>query len=93
VPGRCLIYGATIRRDSGFRSDAEKTFYDEEFHMSFEDIRDAIMTMGTDDQKRLIMEVVPQLWDGASNDASLALKLKELVDRDISRLYDETFTL
>jgi len=61
--------------------------------MSFEEIRDTIISMGEGEQKRLIIEVVPQVWERVSNDASCALKLKELVDRDISGLYKETFTL
>jgi hypothetical protein len=61
--------------------------------MSFEEIRDTIISMGEGEQKRLIIEVVPQVWERVSDDASCALKLKELVDRDISGLYKETFTL
>ena len=61
--------------------------------MSFEEIKDTIMSMDTCDQKRLITEVVPQVWGRVSDDASCALKLKELVDKDITRLYDETSTL
>jgi hypothetical protein len=72
---------------------ARKTFSGEESHMSFEEIKDTIMSMDTGEQKRLIMEVVPQVWGRVSDDASCALKLKELVDKDITRLYSETFTL
>ena len=61
--------------------------------MSFEDIKDTIMSMDAGEQKRLIMEVVPQVWERASDDASCALRLKELVDKDITGLYSETFTL
>jgi len=45
--------------------------------------------MDRDEQKRLIMEVVPQVWGKASDDASFALKLKELVDKYFTRLYGE----
>ena len=78
---------------SGFRAMARKTLSSEESHMHFEEIKDKIMSMDTGDQKRLIMEVVPQVWGRVSDDASCALKLKELVDKDITRLYSETFTL
>jgi hypothetical protein len=61
--------------------------------MRFEGIKDTIMSMETGEQKRLITEVVPQVWGRVSDDASCALKLKELVDKDIMRLYEETFTL
>lgn len=59
--------------------------------MSFNEIKDTIMSMDTDDQRRLITEVVPQMWDRACEDRSCALKLKELVDRDIVRPYDGMF--
>jgi glutamine synthetase adenylyltransferase len=57
--------------------------------MSFEEIKDRVMSMDETDQKRLITEVVPQVWERACDDTSCALKLKELVDRDIVRPYDE----
>jgi len=47
--------------------------------MRFEEINDAIMSMDTGDQKRLIMEVVPQVLGRVSDDVSYVLKLKELV--------------
>lgn len=37
------------------------------------------------------MEVVPQAWGRACDDPSCALKLRELVDRDIMRPYEEIF--
>jgi len=61
--------------------------------MHFKEIKDTIINMDKGEQKRLIMEVIPQVWRRVSDDASCALKLKELVDKDITRLYDETFTL
>ena len=57
--------------------------------MSFEEIKDSIMNMDTGDQKRLIMEVIPQVWGSACGDPSCAVKLKKLVDEDIVRPYDE----
>ena len=59
--------------------------------MGFEEIKTAIMNMDTNDRKRLIMEVVPQIWESACEDSACALKLKELVDMDIVRPYDEMF--
>jgi len=59
--------------------------------MSFEEIKDTVMSLDEGDQKRLITEVVPQVWGRACDDPSCALKLKELVDRDIMRPYDEMF--
>jgi len=68
-----------------------KTLSSKEFHMGFDEIKAAIMTMDINDQKRLIMEVVPQMWESACEDPACALKLKELVDKDIIRPYDEMF--
>ncbi len=62
-----------------------RTFPREEFHMSFGEIKDTVICMDETDQKRLIMEVVPQVWERACDHPSCALKLDELVDRDIMR--------
>jgi hypothetical protein len=59
--------------------------------MNFEDIKDAIMDMNASDQKRLIMEVIPLLWESACDDITCALKLKQLVDSHIMRPYEEIF--
>ncbi len=53
--------------------------------MSFGEIKDTVICMDETDQKRLIMEVVPQVWERACDHPSCALKLDELVDRDIMR--------
>jgi hypothetical protein len=58
--------------------------------MRFEEIKDAIMSMDTGDQKRLILEVVPQVLGRVTEDVPYVLKLKELVDKYISKLYGET---
>ncbi|MGA2226820.1 MAG: hypothetical protein ABSH41_20485 [Syntrophobacteraceae bacterium] len=47
--------------------------------------------MDANDQKRLITEVVPKIWESACEDPACALKLKELVDMDIVQPYDEMF--
>jgi hypothetical protein len=60
--------------------------------MSFEEIKDAIIDMNTRDQKRLITEVVPLVWESACDDVSCALKLKRLVDSEIMRPYEEILT-
>ncbi len=59
--------------------------------MSFEEIKEATMHMDPRDQKRLILEVIPQIWEKACDDLSCALKLKRLVDSEIMRPYDEIF--
>lgn len=59
--------------------------------MGFEEIKAEIMNMDANDRKRLIVEVVPQIWESACEDPACALKLKQLVDTDIVRPYDEMF--
>ncbi|MGA2228946.1 MAG: hypothetical protein ABSH41_31300 [Syntrophobacteraceae bacterium] len=43
--------------------------------MRLEEIKDTIMSMDTGEQKRLIMEVVPQVWGRVSDDTSCVMKL------------------
>ncbi len=57
--------------------------------MSFEEIKQEIMNLNPIDQKRLITEVVPQMWDKACDDQSCALKIKDCVDEDMVRPYNE----
>ncbi len=59
--------------------------------MGFEEIKAEIMNMDANDRRRLIVEVVPQIWESACEDPACALKLKQLVDTDIVRPYDEMF--
>jgi len=73
------------------RRTLRTTISGEELDMRFEEIKDTIMSMDTGDQKRLIMEVVPEVLGRVSDDASYVLKLKELVDKYVSRLYGETY--
>ncbi len=75
----------------GNRHALRTTISSEELHMRFEEIKDTIMSMDIGDQKRLIMEVVPLVLGRVSDDASYVLKLKELVDKYVSRLYGETY--
>ena len=70
----------------------EKSFPGEEFHMSFEEIKDRVISMDEADQKRLITEVVPEVWEKACDDSSCAFKLKDLVDKDFMRPYEEMST-
>ncbi|MFZ2448220.1 MAG: hypothetical protein WAW37_17825 [Syntrophobacteraceae bacterium] len=57
--------------------------------MSFEQIRDAVMSLDESDRKRFIVEVAPEIWRGACRDDACAMKLKELVDADIARPYED----
>jgi hypothetical protein len=86
-----LPFGWRASAGPNFRIGDGRTFSSKEFHMGFEEIKAAIMTMDISDQRRLIMEVVPQMWERACEDPTCALKLKELVDKDIIHPYDEMF--
>jgi hypothetical protein len=57
--------------------------------MTFEEIKTAILNLGNEDQKRLIIEVVPQLWQKACTDESCLLKMRELVDEETVKGYRE----
>jgi hypothetical protein len=57
--------------------------------MTFEDIKTAILGLSSDDQKRLITEVVPQIWQNACTDKACLLKMRELVDEETIKGYRE----
>ncbi|MHC1727753.1 MAG: hypothetical protein AB9866_17415 [Syntrophobacteraceae bacterium] len=56
--------------------------------MSYEQVRELVLNLDKGDQKRLIEEVVPEVWAGACADESCAYKIKELVDNDIWRPFE-----
>jgi hypothetical protein len=60
-----------------------------EFIMTFEEIKSAILSLCAEDQKRLITEVVPQLWQKACTDSSCLAKMRELVDEETIKNYKE----
>jgi hypothetical protein len=57
--------------------------------MTFEDIKTAILGLSSDDQKRLITEVVPQIWQNACADHACLAKMRELVDEETVKSYRE----
>jgi hypothetical protein len=57
--------------------------------MTFEDIKTAILNLSSDDQKRLITEVVPQIWQNACTDKACLRKMRELVDEETVKGYRE----
>ena len=57
--------------------------------MSFEEIKNKIANLDIHDQRRLIREMIPKVWEKACADPSCFLKLKELVDSTAWRPYDE----
>ena len=57
--------------------------------MTFEEIKAAVMGLSAVDQKRLILEVVPQVWPKACVDDSCVMRMKELVDDEMIKKYRE----
>jgi len=57
--------------------------------VNLEKIKNQIANLDIDDQRRLITEVLPEVWDRACTDPSCFIKLKELVDSAAWRPYDE----
>jgi hypothetical protein len=57
--------------------------------MTFEEIKAAVMGLSAADQKRVILEVVPQVWPKACADKSCVMRMKELVDDEMIKKYRE----
>ena len=57
--------------------------------MTFDEIKTAILNLGGEDQKRLIKEVVPLIWQKACTDDSCLLKMRALVDEETVKGYRE----
>ncbi|MCK8603844.1 hypothetical protein [Desulfoferrobacter suflitae] len=57
--------------------------------MTFEEVKAAVLKLSEADQKRLIMEVVPQIWPKACIDDSCVDKVRGLVDEATVKKYKE----
>ncbi|MDY0042618.1 MAG: hypothetical protein RBS57_20095 [Desulforhabdus sp.] len=57
--------------------------------MTFEEVKSAVMGLSEADQKRLIVEVIPQIWPNACVDDSCVDKVRELVDEATVKRYRE----
>jgi peroxiredoxin len=57
--------------------------------MTYEEIKEAVLKLSDSDQKRLILEVIPQIWPKACTDDTCLNKIRELVDEDAVRAYRE----
>lgn len=55
--------------------------------MTFEEVKLAVLSLSDSDQKRLITEVVPQIWPKACEDDLCVKRVRELVDEDTIREY------
>ena len=57
--------------------------------MTFEEIKTGVMNLSLKDQQRLIKEVLPEIWPKACTDNSCVARVRELVDEDAVRRYQE----
>jgi hypothetical protein len=57
--------------------------------MTFDEIKVALMGLNAADQKRLFLEVVPQVWPKACVDDSCVQRMRELVDDAAIKKYRE----
>jgi len=55
--------------------------------MTYDEIKDAILKLSDADQKKLITEVVPKIWEKACTDDSCLLEMRRLVDEDTVKNY------
>ncbi|AOY57908.1 MULTISPECIES: hypothetical protein [Desulfococcus] len=55
--------------------------------MTLEEIKQAVLKLSPADQKRLILEVVPEIWGEACKDEACVLKIRSLVDEDTVKKY------
>jgi len=57
--------------------------------MTFEEIRTAILNLSASEQKRLITDILPQIWPKACTDDVCLMKVRELVDEETVKGYRE----
>lgn len=57
--------------------------------MTFEEIRTAIVDLSAADQKKIILEIVPQLWPKACADDACVQRMKTLLDDAVINKYRE----
>jgi len=57
--------------------------------MTFDEIRTAIVDLSVADQKKIILEIVPQLWPKACVDDACVQRMKTLLDDAVINKYRE----
>jgi hypothetical protein len=57
--------------------------------MTFDEIKSAVMNLNLDEQKRLLMEVVPSIWPKACVDDACVARIRSLVDEAAVKRYKE----
>jgi hypothetical protein len=55
--------------------------------MTFEAVKEAVLEMSGEDQKRLILELVPEIWPKACVDDACLDRMRELVDEEAVKKY------
>lgn len=55
--------------------------------MTYDEIKEAILKLEVADQKRLILDVFPQIWQQVCTDDACLDKVRSLVDEDTVRSY------
>jgi len=55
--------------------------------MTYDEIKQAILKLEAADQKRLIVEVIPQIWQQVCTDDACLEKFRSLVDEETVRSY------
>ncbi len=55
--------------------------------MTFEEVKAAVLSLSEADQKRLITEIVPEIWPRACTDDACLVKMRELVDEETVKNY------
>lgn len=57
--------------------------------MTFAEVKSAVLNLSEADQKRLIIEVIPEIWPKACVDDACVGKVRELVDEATVKRYKE----
>ncbi len=57
--------------------------------MAFEDVKAAIMKLSDKDKKRVVTEVLPQIWPKIVGDEACLALLRKMVDEEAVRKYKE----
>ena len=55
--------------------------------MTFEEIKAAVLKLSDEDQKRLIMEIMPVIMPNACTDNACVQKIRDIVDEESVRSY------
>ncbi|MGP8050032.1 MAG: hypothetical protein ACLPYB_05420 [Desulfobaccales bacterium] len=57
--------------------------------MTFEEIKTAVMGLDDQGKKRVVMELLPEIWPKIVEDAACLEFIRELVDAEAVRIYKE----